>query len=256
MPEFTAKLVVLGSSNAISSLGHENTHFALLGENSRILIDCPGNPIVRLCQAGIDHLNINDVILTHFHPDHVSGLPLFLMDSWLLGRKAPLTLHGIEHALTRARGMMDFYDWQEWPGFYPVDFQTIDLTENAFVLENDEFRISATPVKHLIPGIGLKIVNRRSGYTLAHSSDTEPCEAVVRLAAGADVLIHEASGATFGHSSASQAGEIAAEAGVKQLYLIHYPTFNRDTSTLVAQAKASFPGEVFLAEDFMEIPLG
>ena len=78
------KLIILGTANAIPDENHENTHLALLGEHRQILIDCAGNPVVRLKQAGIDLNSLTDLFLTHFHPDHVSGVPslLMCMGSW------------------------------------------------------------------------------------------------------------------------------------------------------------------------------
>jgi len=85
------KVIILGSSNAIPDEKHENSHMALVGDERLVLIDCVNNPIVRLRKAGLDVEDITDLLLTHFHPDHVSGVPLLLMDLWLLGRKKELT---------------------------------------------------------------------------------------------------------------------------------------------------------------------
>jgi ribonuclease Z len=74
---------------------------------------------------------------------------------------------------------------------------------------------------------------------------------VIELAREADVLLHEAHGATVGHSSARQAAGIAREAGVKTLYLIHYATWNFEPEKLVQEAAEVFAGEVQLARDFM-----
>lgn len=46
------KLVFLGTANAVADAHHENTHFAIKGENRFILVDCVGSPIVRLEKAG------------------------------------------------------------------------------------------------------------------------------------------------------------------------------------------------------------
>jgi ribonuclease Z len=86
--------------------------------------------------------------------------------------------------------------------------------------------------------------------TLCYSSDTEPCEGIERLAAGVDILIHEATGEGQGHSSPKQAGEIAGRAGVKKLVLIHYPT-DVDANEWVDQANIAYSGEVVFAQDFM-----
>ncbi len=87
------KLIILGTANAIPALNHENTHMALVCEKRLILVDCANNPIVHLQLAGIDILAVTDLILTHFHPDHVSGVPSFLMNSWLMGRKSPIKVY-------------------------------------------------------------------------------------------------------------------------------------------------------------------
>jgi len=108
-------------------------------------------------------------------------------------------------------------------------------------------------VRHLIPTIGLRVDFAESKRAFAYSCDTEPCVEVVRLAEGADVLIHEASGATVGHSSAEQAGQIAARAEVCKLYLIHYPTGEYSDGNLIAEARKRFRGEVDLATDFMSL---
>ena len=72
----------------------------------------------------------------------------------------------------------------------------------------------------------------------------------MHLAEGADVLIHEAAGEFVGHSSAAQAAEIATQAEVGALYLIHYPTGRFARGNPLAEARAKFQGPVTLAEDF------
>ena len=247
------KLIILGTSNAVPDLQHENTHLALVSDQRLILIDCPNNPIVRLSQAGLDVHDLTDLLLTHFHPDHVSGVPSLLMNSWLLGRKKPLHIYGLAYTLERIEKIMDFYEWSDWPGFYPVEFHPLAEQELTLALDNPDFRLFTSPVCHMLPCLGLRIEFPHSAQVAAYSCDTEPCPQVVRLAAQADVLIHEASGAGFGHTSAAQAGEVARQAGVKALYLIHYPTGDFDPRPLVDQAKQTFPGPVTLAQDFMQL---
>lgn len=250
-----AKLIILGSSNAIPTRDHENTHLALLSQNRTILIDCVSNPMVRLEQAGIDPLSITDVILTHFHPDHVSGVPLLLMDSWLIGRRAPLNVYGLDYTLERVQTMMKLYNWTDWPDFYPVNFCSVAMDEMALVLDADDMRINSTPVRHFLPNIGLRIELKAEGKSIVYSCDTEPCGEVERLAQGADVLLHEAAGLFPGHSSAAQAGAVARQAEVGALYLIHYPTGRFASGDPVAEARTRFPGDVQLATDFMQIEL-
>jgi ribonuclease Z len=121
------------------------------------------------------------------------------------------------------------------------------------VIDCQDFRIFSSPVRHLLPTIGLRFEFNHANKIMAYSCDTEPCAQVVRLAEGADTLIHEAAGASRGHSSAAQAGEIASQAEVGKLYLIHYPTGKNETADLVAEAHMRYQGPVSLAEDFMEL---
>ena len=247
------KLIFLGTSNAIPDLQHDNTHLALVGEKRLLMIDCATNPIVRLSQAGLNVHDLTDLLLTHFHPDHVSGVPSLLMNCWLLGRKQPLHIYGLPYTLERIEKIMDFYEWSSWPGFYPVEFHQIAEQERSLALDTPEFRLYTSLVCHMVPCLGLRIEFIHSGQVAAYSCDTEPCPQLVRLAANADLLVHEATGAGVGHTSAAQAGEIARQAGAKALYLIHYPTGDFDPRPLVDQAKHTFAGPVTLAQDFMEL---
>jgi len=246
------KVIILGSSNAIPDETHENSHMALIGDDRLVLIDCVSNPIVRLRKAGLDIENITDLILTHFHPDHVSGVPLLLMNLWLIGRKRELRIFGLDYTLDRLETLMDLYGWDSWPRFFPVEMNRLAEKEMNLVQENDQWRIFSSPVSHIIPNIGLRIEFPNSKKVFAYSCDTEPCPQVVQLANNSDVLIHESAGASLGHSSASQAGQIANEAQAKQLYLIHYPNGNFKDHNLLSSAKGSFGGPVKLAVDFLE----
>jgi ribonuclease Z len=247
------KLIILGTSNAIPALNHENTHMALLGEKRLIMVDCGNNPIVHLQNAGIDVHSVTDVILTHFHPDHVAGVPSFLMNSWLMGRKEPLNIYGLAYTLDRLENLMVAYDWESWPNFFPVKFVRLPPDEFFQVIEDGEFRIFSSEVCHMIPTIGLRVEFPQSGKVLAYSCDTEPCPEVERLSKDATLLIHEASGAGIGHSSAAQAGEIAMKAGSEELMLIHFNAEGEALQTLLEEARANFSGKVRAAQDFEEV---
>ena len=248
-------IIFLGTSNAIPDPAHENTHMALVTNGGVILIDCVGSPNVRLTKASIKLSTITDLILTHFHPDHVSGVPLLLMNMWLQGREEPLRIYGLHHCLERIEDVMALYHWDKWPGFFPVAFHRLPEREHILVLETEEVKIYSSPVRHLIPTIGLRMEDVQDGGVIAYSCDTEPCPSVVRLARKADVLIHEATGFGAGHSSASQAGSIAREAQANRLILIHYPIADLDPEHLLEQVSTTFDGDTKIAEDFMEISL-
>ncbi|MCS7011319.1 MAG: MBL fold metallo-hydrolase, partial [Anaerolineales bacterium] len=244
-----------GTSNAIPDEEHENTHLLVITDHRRVLIDCVNSPILRLKKVGVNFHDLTDLILTHFHPDHVAGVPQLLMDMWLMGRRRPLNIYGLHYTLDRIERLMEFYGWSEWPDFFPVAFYRIPSQEMMTVLDCQDVCIYASPVKHMIPCIGLRMEFKPEKKIVAYSSDTEPCAQVIRLAKGVDILIHEASGALLGHSSASQAGDVARQAEVGALYLVHYPTGPFASGNPVEEASRRYPGPVTLAEDFMVVEI-
>jgi ribonuclease Z len=177
------------------------------------------------------------------------------MDLWLMGRSTPLNIRGLNYTLERIEAMMQLYSWSDWPNFFPVHFLRVSEGEKALVLDEKNLCIYATPVQHFLPNMGLRIELKAEEKSIVYSCDTEPCPEMERLAQGADILLHEASGLFAGHSSAAQAGDVARRAEVGALYLIHYPTGRYASGDPVAEAKTRFPGNVQLARDFMEIDL-
>ncbi len=247
-----AEIIFLGTANALPNKDHDSSHLLVDAGNRLILVDCAGNPIIRLDKAGVDPRNLTDVVLTHFHPDHVSGLPLLLLDLWLMGRKNPLDIYGLHDVIDRVIKMMDLFEWETWEEFFPVVFHRIPTSERALLIDSDSVKVWASPTCHAIPSIGLRMAFQ--GGVVCYSSDTEPCEALVRLADGAKILIHEATGEGHGHTSPEEAGEIAEAVGPEKLFLIHYPT-GVDLKAWVGRVRSTFTGEVTAAQDWMTISI-
>ncbi len=246
-----AKITLLGTGYAVPEEGRDNTHFFIQQGGRGVLVDCATNPLMSLRRAGIEPDAVTDLVLTHFHPDHASGMPMLLMGMWLLGRKAPLRIFGNPHTLQRAQTLMDMFDWQTWPNFYPTSFHPLPEAELSLFIDEPDFRIFASPVKHLIPNIGVRVEFVPQGKTVAYSCDTEPVQAVENLARDADILFHEAAGPSIGHSSPEQAGEVARKAGARQLYLIHTSPEERSFAEKLERAASTYGGEVYLASDGM-----
>jgi ribonuclease Z len=103
----------------------------------------------------------------------------------------------------------------------------------------------------------------RCGRKLVISGDTRPCASTIAMSAGADLLLHEATfgdeeaarAVETGHSTAREAAQVAAQAGVRQLVLTHFSArYSRDPSDLDREAKEVFP-RVTIARDGMEIDI-
>ncbi len=247
------QLTILGSAAAIPDASHENTYMVLRGEQSSILIDCGGSPLQRLQIAGVELDSLQTLIVTHHHPDHIYGVPALFLGLWLSGRPG-LRVFGAPDCVERIPPMMDLLGWQKWPTPFPVSFHKVEMREDCPVLDSDEFEITASPVKHLVPTIALRVVSRKTGGVLVYSSDTEPCDSLFRLARGADILVHESTGPYPGHSTSAQAGIMARRCGVKKLVLIHFPVLNGGPNNMVKAAEAEFDGLVEIASDFAIYP--
>jgi ribonuclease Z len=244
-----AKLTILGSAAAVPDMDHENVYMVLEGEKSALLIDCAGSPLARLRAAGVDLDKLGSLIVTHHHPDHIYGVPSLLLGLRMHSRRALFDIFGTRESLAVIWGMMDLLEWQKWPSPFPVGRHEVKMTEGALVTDSDEFEVRASPTEHSLPSIGLRIVSKATGGVVAYSSDTSPCDAFVRLAQGADILIHESTGDYVGHSTGTQAGAVARRCGAKKLVLIHY-AIDADFEALRWEAEKEFGEAVELAEDF------
>jgi len=249
MSNQTARLIPLGTA-AIAEPAHDNVYLLLDSGHLKILIDCGGSPSSRVMQAGVGFTDLDGLIVTHHHPDHIYGVPVLLMNLWLLGRRGTFPIYGPGKALQIIQEIMDLYEWRTWPDFLQFDFREIPLVPDTPVVSDQLVSIVASPVAHIIPAIGLRITNQRTGKVLAYTSDTMRDPSVVHLARDADVLIHEATGEYYGHSTGADAAHDALEANAKQLVLIHYPSLRGDPAEILEEAKAIFRGPVELAEDF------
>lgn len=217
-------LHLLGTGAALSSGARTTTMLAVAAPGSVLLIDCGGDAAQRMLAQGIALDELVGVVLTHEHPDHIGGFPLLVERLWLAGRRHPLPVHGPEGTLERARRLWTTFDTSGWEGVPELEWRGVTLEQDANVLESAVWTVTAAPGEHSVPSIALRVEHRETGSVVAYSADTRPTPAVARLAAGADLLIHEATGGEAGgHSTAEAAAEIAAEAGVGRLVLVHLP---------------------------------
>jgi ribonuclease BN (tRNA processing enzyme) len=246
------RLIVLGSSCLVATETRRPTHLACLGDENGLLIDCGVSPRGRLEDLGVGRDRIGDVFITHFHPDHAAGLPLFLMELCLRGRKTPIRIHAGAETILRIRKTLQMSGWRKMPGLFPVSFRVVKRGKGETVFENGDFRVLSTPVRHVVPTLGVRVETAKTGKSFVYSADTEPSANLAALARNTDLLIHEATGGSAGHSSAAQAASVAREAQAAGLLLVHTDPY-ADGEAILSQARAVFPGPVRIASDKMEI---
>jgi ribonuclease Z len=243
------KLIILGTAASVPNGDHDTIGLALCGPDWAVLIDCGGSPLHKLARFGVEPEQVRAVLLSHRHADHLYGLPMLIQGLWLDGRQEPLPLYGPQEAIEVARSLLALFDLDERDDLFALEWHPIPPREARPVLEIGGIRISASPVAHFdLDTRAFRFLNVATGRTIVYSADTGPSAALVRLATGAELLIHEATGAGAGHTTPEEAAEIARQAGVAELALIHYPVRGVDLDAWRRRA-AGFPGPVSLARD-------
>ncbi len=217
------KLVLLGTGAAVSEPHRTVTMLAVAGSRGSILVDCGGDAAQRMLVAGIAPQEIESLILTHEHADHVGGFALFMEKIWLMGRRRPLPVYGPEAALHQAERLFATFNTSGWDGLPGLVWHPIPLSERVVALTTEDFCVSTSPGVHGVETIGVRFDAVDGHQSVVYSSDTEPCGSIERLASGATLLVHEATGSLPGHSSALDAARLASRAGVRSLLLVHLP---------------------------------
>ena len=197
------KLIFFGTSGGIQTKTNANVCFLIIDEELSVLIDVSGNPVQYLERAGVDPRSLDALVLTHSHTDHIYALPSLIHNLWLMRRDKPLSIISNPFTLERAKELCACFSLLSKENLFQIDW-----------IRDTLGGIELFPVAHSTPTSGVKISSSRS--CIVYSSDTSPCETVIRAAKGEKVLIHEASNTaefearlnSAGHSSCRQAGEV------------------------------------------------
>jgi ribonuclease Z len=254
-----------GTSGAIPTAARDNTALAFYSPDEVVLVDCSGSPYQKILKAGLDPMRVSSLIVTHRHADHLYGIPSLAHNMGLAGRRTTLHVYALAETMPLLHGFMQLFPLEaKMP--YRIELHEVPPKEGHEVLQAKGFRIRSTPVVHGAPNIALRVefdLPAERGVVV-YSSDTSPCPSLVALARGADVLIHEA---TFlhheaarakadGHTTGFQAGEVAAQAGVKRLILCHFEDALHDRlDEVLREAQQTYSGPAEIPEEFCEYRL-
>jgi ribonuclease BN (tRNA processing enzyme) len=235
--------ILLGSGGWIPTTKRETCCTFLREESHALLLDA-GTGVHRLVEhpdllAGMGRL---DVVLTHFHLDHIVGL------SYLpaLSLPEPPTIWGPGQRLA-GQSTRSILERLLSPPIFSAPLRTIarDVLEipKEHGFEVGPFSIS-TRVQEFHAG---STVALRIGDELTYCTDTAPDLGNVSFASGSRVLLHEAwyaqeSSDDGNHSAGGDAGRIAREAGVEHLVIIHVNPLQESDEALAASAAREFPG--------------
>ncbi|MEM4790417.1 MAG: MBL fold metallo-hydrolase [Thermofilum sp.] len=216
-------VVPLGYGGWVSNPLFGTTSLLIRAGSLTFLLDAGEGVYASLKRCGFDVSDIDYVLVTHKHGDHVLGLPTLLVHAKRLNRKlkligpADLDLR----ALLSAVGIPDHVERVEAMLIEPPAEPTLVLSEGAA-------KVYAVAVEHTHPALAYRV--EAGGASLVYTGDTRPTSSLVGLAKGCDLLIHEASynpgeesvAVADGHSTARQAVETAARAGARYLMPVHF----------------------------------
>jgi ribonuclease BN (tRNA processing enzyme) len=245
-----AAATILGSGGFVPTGRRETSSLLLLpdGSDGAVVLDA-GTGLRRLITdraALLGGRTRLDVLLTHFHIDHVCGLAylteLHDMDITIHGPGAELYDTPTAQILARVFS----------PPVMPIDLDTIDVRVADVGL--GPARIGDLEVtlrrqdRHTNPTLGVRV-----GDALVWCTDTEDDPGTVAFARGARILAHDAWGppAAPGHAEPAAAAQVALDAGVERLVLIHVPPM-ADEEDLRARA-AAVHGQVTVATDGLQL---
>ena len=125
--------------------------------------------------------------------------------------------------------------------------------EEHLAWETDRYLVHTWPVRHEVPTSGVRITSLSTGRVAAFSADSSPCPQLVSLARGANLLFHECGVEEPhpSHSTPEQVGEIAAEADVEELILVHcHHNLVNELHVSMAKIAKRYHGKTRFAEDF------
>jgi ribonuclease BN (tRNA processing enzyme) len=260
-------ITILGSGTGVPWKGRGSPGLVLAARRGQravqALIDPSAGSTHRMVARGYLLERLTHVLVTHFHPDHTGDLAplLFALRNPRfdeVGRGEPLRLIG-------PPGLREFY--HKVLGVYGgwVDLGArlrVEEASPASAASSGAFCIGpleavAHRVEHAESSVAYRF-EARGGVVAAYSGDTDLCPGIIEAARGAQLLILECAfpeGAKHpGHLVPSEAGRIAAAAGVSRLVLTHFYPDCRGRD-LLGDCRKYFSGELALAEDGMTINL-
>ncbi|WP_329107901.1 MBL fold metallo-hydrolase [Micromonospora sp. NBC_01699] len=239
------RLTVLGCAGSFPGPEAACSAYLVEADGFRLLVDFGSGSLTALQRYAGLHA-VDAILLTHLHCDHILDAVTYVVVRRYApdGPYPPLPVYAPAGAPDRLAGaysqdetsvddVYTFYGLQ--PGSFPIG----------------PFTVTVDRVNHPVETYGVRL--EHNGRSLAYSSDTAPCEALLRLAHGADVFLCEASyldgvdNPPDLHLTGREAGEIATKSEVGRLVLTHLVSAWGSEALTYEAAASAFAGPVEIA---------
>ncbi|KAA0547600.1 MBL fold metallo-hydrolase [Bacillus sp. BGMRC 2118] len=235
------KLTVIGFWGGYPGKNEATSGYLLEEKDFKLLIDC-GSGVISQLQNYVQPEELDAVILSHYHNDHVTDIGALQYARLIRG------------FIDIAPPLLPIYGHKEdHEGFSKLTYNQITkgIAYNPNKkIEIGPFSITFLKTKHPVTCYAMRI--QTSTSSIVYTADTSFMEDFIPFSEEADLLISECNlyagmdGTKAGHMTSEDAGRLAQEANVDNLLLTHLPHFG-ELYELVQQAKTIYKGKVFLA---------
>lgn len=281
MPDASLAFTFLGTGAPPVSLRRAGPAHLVEAAGRKLLIDCGSGVSQQLVAAGARGADIDALIVTHEHSDHLVDFYQLVISSWHQGRSKPWRVFAPEPALANMRMQYEAFAreralriaFEKRPDATGLEVRFEELREGRVSglgdLAVDAFLVDHKPVEPAF-GLALSCGDNR----VVFSGDTRLCPALERAAQGCDLLVCEvfidaqmpvvagvrsaetvASVASYHMTPAVVAG-LAVRCGAKALALTHLVPPAADTAALAREIRAAgYAGPLIVGEDLMRITL-
>jgi len=255
----------------------------IISNNVAYVIDCGDGVARQLVSAGVPLTVLRHIFITHQHSDHNADYGNLLLLAWAAGLSTRVDTWGPSplEKMTKLFFEMNAYDIETRisnEGRVPLAplIHVHEIRDGGGVMSDDNVKVTSALVDHppVVPAFGYRFDAHDRSIVI--SGDTAPSDNLIRLARGADVLVHSVmyppaidrlvarvpNAAALKESilahqtSAEEAGRIAQTAGVKTLVLSHLVPADDPQVTeqlWMEAAQSHFRGRVILGKDLLEI---
>jgi ribonuclease BN (tRNA processing enzyme) len=235
------KLTVVGFWGGYPAVNSATSGYLVEHNDFRLLIDC-GSGVLAQLQNYIEVTDLDAVILSHYHHDHVADIgPLQFarLISFYMGKTAAqLPIYGHQEDL-QGFAALDYKEYTKGVAYDP-----------AQPLQVGPFTIEFLKTAHPVPCYAMKVSTESGSFV--YTADTSYQESFIPFTKGADLLVCECNlyahqnGQAAGHMNSHDAAKTAKAAEVPKLLLTHLPHFG-NTVQLVEEASSIFKGDIALA---------